>query len=104
MSEDLGRKELTEAVIASLEAGLLLLKLFKDGAQLEDLTALYTAWQSDEGGFKTKIQAGVEGYDQVLKEGQDLSVTEIVGLATELLAYVPKYLDALKKEMSPDSE
>lgn len=94
-----GVKELSEAVDGSLALGVVLAERLKDGVGMDDLGALWDTWKNDEV-IKAKLEAAVEGYKKIGVEVKDLDAGEGIEVAGLMLDYVPKYVDALKKDES----
>jgi len=98
-----GIKETVEAMIAGNEIGLFCCKRFKDGVQFEDFSAFYTALTTD-GEFKSVVQKGYENYKLIPEEVKDIDAGEGCELAAIQAEYVPKYVEALKKEEPAPAE
>jgi len=97
MSEEIqGTKETKELLIALLKVTPILLKQFKDGAQVQDATELYEKIVGNAE-MKAVILQAYEGYKLVPGELKDLSVKEGISLASELLPELFKVIDELKK-------
>lgn len=93
-----GIKESKELLIAANEIAICLISKLKDGLQLgEDVAAIILKLQTDQE-FKAKMDAGFTGVGEIKAELQDLSVSEIIDLASEQIQYVPKLIEAAKKE------
>ena len=97
MSEELGTKDLQEAVVGVLELSVFMIQRFKDGAQLSDAVAIWDKWKDDVE-FQGVLKAAVDGYENIAKEGGDLDAAEVVGLIGVMLPYVLKVANAFKKE------
>lgn len=92
MSEKIGVKELNEAMVGSLEMGLLIFSLAKDGFQITDPIEAIKAFNSNP-----KFAAALLGIKEISKEANDLDITEISELAKTFLDYLPLYVKALSK-------
>lgn len=92
-----GIKETTEVLVAANELALFLIKRIKDGIGVDDAAAIYEIIVGD-GEFKQQIIAAVENIQAVGDELSDIDVTEAVGLGVMQIQYIPKIVDALKKE------
>ena len=97
MTGQYGIKETKEALIASNEIAVFCAKRFKDGVQFEDFTAFYKAFTEDEE-FKAKLQDGWENGKQIPAEVKDIDLQEGIELTMVQIQYVPKFIEALKKE------
>lgn len=91
----LGIKESKELLHGLLELSMCLLDVFKDGVQAADAIELFNKITSDEK-IKEKFFAAFDGYKHLPAEIKDLDAYESVELIAELIAFVPKFLDALK--------
>jgi hypothetical protein len=91
MSEQVGVKELKEAILGLVVLGKAVAVLAKDGVDLSDAVALGQKFAADPA-FKDKVLEAVKGIDQVPAEVKDLTLAE--GL--ELAALIPQIIDALK--------
>lgn len=92
-----GVKEIKEALDGSLALGVVLAERLKDGVGIDDLSALWTRWGEDQE-LRDKLKAAVDGYEKISAEAKDLDLGEGLELASVMVDYVPKYVDALKKE------
>ncbi|MCH8156182.1 MAG: hypothetical protein IID18_00255 [Nitrospinae bacterium] len=90
-------RNLKEAIVGILELSIAIAPLLKDGIGLNDLGALWDIWKNDTN-LKEKLIVAIEGYDQIPDEVSDLSIAEGMEVAMVLLPYVPKLIDAFKKE------
>ena len=88
-------KETKDALVGINELSILLITLLKDGISLNDFSVLFEKVVKDEA-FKAKMEEAYNGIAQVPQELQDLSLSEIIELATLQVGYVPKIIDALK--------
>lgn len=94
--ETIGIIETKEVMIAANEIALVVVKHVKDGVQATDIPGIVVElFNSDD--FKQAIARAVENVTLVPKEVADISLTEVMDLAKEQLAYVPRLLAALKK-------
>lgn len=90
-------KETKEALVGVLEISVALASVLKDGVQLTDAADLYAKIWADEA-VKAKVLAAIENVKQVPAEVKDITVAEGIDLAIVAAQYVPKIIDALKKE------
>lgn len=90
-------KETKEALDGALMLGLVLAERLKDGVGLDDLGALWDKWKNDPV-VQEKLKAAVDGYENIDEEVGDLDTGEGLELGSVAIDYVPKYMDALKKE------
>lgn len=86
----IGVKELKEAIVAAVLVGKLAAVLMKDGVQMEDAVALMAKMQDAE--FKAKVMAGVEGMDKIPAELKDLQLAEML----EVAQVIPEVIAILK--------
>ncbi len=86
-------KETKEALKAVVVLGQFVASRLKDGAQVEDLVALFTKLAVDPE-FKAVLDEGIKGLDKVPEEIKDISFAEVV----ELLALLPEILALLGKK------
>lgn len=92
-------KETREVLVAVNELAVFLVERLKDGVGFDDVAAIYDKLKNDED-FKTKMQMAYDNIALVPDEVEDIDIAEGVELATVQLSYVPKYIEALKKEAS----
>ena len=97
MGEKESIKELSEGLVGVLEFALFMAERFKDGIGLDDMSALWDKWKNDPD-FKAKMKAAVDGSEKIPAEAKDLDLNEGMQLAMLMLPYVPKFIDAMKKE------
>lgn len=90
-----GIVETKEALVAVDEVALELVKGFKDGVQIGDFATFWTDFQNNPD-FRAKLEAAWDKHQAIPEEISDLDVGEVVELGLTELAYVPKFLDALK--------
>jgi len=100
--EKIGIKETKEALVGVNELSLALISVLKDGFQfVDDMTALWSKLQGDTE-VNAKMKAALENISMVPAEIKDLDAAEGVELAIEQAKYVPKIIDAFKKEESTE--
>ena len=93
-----GIKESQELLVAANEIAICLIGRLKDGLQVgEDVAAIILKLQADQE-FKAKMDAGFSGLGDLKAELNDLSVSEIIDLASKQIQYIPKLLEAAKKD------
>lgn len=97
MPEEFGIKETKEAVIGVFEVAIELIKGFKDGVQLGDFVQFWNDFKDDPE-FQQKLKDAYEGIGQVPDEIGDLDAYEGVELVGVVLPYIPKIIEAFKKE------
>lgn len=90
-----GIKETKEVLLGVNELAIVLIKLLKDGVQLDDAMALYAKISSDEA-FRGAVLNAVDKIAQVPSEIGELDIAEGIELASLQLSFVPKIADALK--------
>lgn len=90
-----GIKETKEALIAVNEVGLTMVKLFADGTQFQDAIDMWKKL-SEDAEFKACIATAYEGWNAISGEIADLDVNEALELVSAQLAYIPKFVEALK--------
>lgn len=95
--EKIGIKESKEAIDAMMELTLILMLQFKDGVQIGDFTALWAKLSSDPI-VKAKMMAAYENYKAIPKELGDIDAAEGVDMSILVLSYVPKIIEALRKD------
>lgn len=94
-----GIKETKELLVGVNEVGLVLMKHFKDGVQFKDALELFESIRSNPE-LLAKLYAAYEGYGNLPMELNDLDIKEGIELAQVQLEYLPKLVDALKKEQA----
>ena len=92
-----GVKEMGEAMVGINELSVFLATRFKDGVGLDDVKALWDKL-SDDDGFKEKLKAAAQGANLIPAELKDIDGGEALELAAIQLDYIPKLVEALKKE------
>lgn len=92
-----GIQETKDAMIAINEVGLTMVQLFADGAQFQDVMEIWKKLSEDET-FKAQLVAAYEGWSAISGEIADLDVNEALELVTVQLAYIPKFVDVVKKD------
>lgn len=92
-----GIKETKEMIIGVNELGLVLMNGFKDGIQFSDFAAFWSHYRNDTA-FQLALKAAWDNYQAIPAEIKDIDVGEGLELAAVQLEYVPKLVDALKKE------
>lgn len=90
-----GIKETQEVLVAANEVAILMVKLLKDGVQLDDFAKVFELLVSDEK-FKAKIAAAYDQVKMVPEELSDLGFFEAIELGRMQLTYVPKFVEAMK--------
>ena len=99
MDEKLGIKETKEAYIGANELGIFIAGRMKDGVGFDDAFALIKKLATDEDpAFKEVMRKAFEGISKVPAEVRDIDMIEGMELATMSIAYVPKWIEAFKKE------
>lgn len=93
-----GVQELSEAISGVNELGLVLAKMLKDGFQVVDDAAMLWNELGNNAQVKDALQKAVQGLGNVPQEVKDLDVGEGLELGALVVDYVPKYVDALKKD------
>lgn len=91
-----GVKETKEVLVAVLKVAPILVKQFKDGAQIEDVAALYAKFMSDAD-LKAAVMAAYDNYKMVGDEVKDLETAEIIELIMAALPEIQKLLQEMKK-------
>lgn len=87
----------TKELFSAVEAlSLLIVERMKDGAGIDDVTAIIGKLVSDDE-FKAKMSAAFDGVKNVPAEMGDLKLDEIVELAGMGIAFIPKVVEAAKK-------
>jgi len=92
-----GVEEVKEALVGINELGLLMVLRFKDGLDFGDFGAILDKWKNDPE-FKAKMEAAYTGYDKIPAEFKDIDAGEGIELAAEQVGYLPKLIEAFKKE------
>lgn len=87
-------KELVEGV---MEISLRLIDIFKDGLDVSDAAKIWDMVRNDEV-LKSKIVKAYEGHKKIPAEIADADSYEVVELMSCLLVFIPKIMDALKKD------
>lgn len=85
-------RELEELVEGIMELALLLTERFKDGAQAEDVMAIFMALQSNP-----KFKAAITGLGGLKEDVAGFDAARGVDVAVKVLSYVPKILELVKK-------
>lgn len=88
-------KEVKELLIGLNEISLLLLSVFKDGVQAQDIAVILKKVEENPE-LCEKLKAAYNGIDQIAAELKDLSLAEGVELGMIELGYIPKLIAALK--------
>ena len=91
-----GIVETKEVLVAANKIGVLICKLAKDGFQFSDVEAIVGAIVNDEE-FRKCLTKAVENVVNVPSELSELDLMEMFSLAQTQIAFVPEYIDALKK-------
>lgn len=91
-----GIQESKDLLVAVNEVSIHLVKLMKDGVQLEDAAALMALVVAD-GDLKLKLFAAYENAQKIPAEMKDLSLQEGLELAGIQVSYVPRLVEAFKK-------
>lgn len=98
MDAKLGIKETKEALVGVNELSIALIGTLKDGFQpVKDVTELYAKLAADPV-VSAKLMDAYANIGAVPAEVKDLDVAEGMELAGVQLAYVPKLIEAFKKE------
>lgn len=92
-----GVQETKDALVAINEVGLTMVQLFADGAQFQDVMEIWKKLSEDET-FKAQLAAAYQGWNSISGEIADLDVNEALELVTVQLAYIPKFVDVIKKD------
>ena len=92
-----GVQEISEALVGVNELAVYLAGALKDGFQLDDAMDLWKKLADDDE-FKGKLSRAVDGLGHVSAEFKDVDAGEGLELACLQLDYLPKLLDAFKKE------
>lgn len=91
MEEVIGVKETKEGLLAVVIVGAVVVKLAKDGVDLNDALALAQKFSSDAK-FAEIVKAGIEGADKIPAEIKDLKLAELL----EIAQILPQVLEAIK--------
>lgn len=89
-------KETNEAFIGIMEVALLLAVRFSDGLGMDDASAIWDKFKHDED-FKAKMNAAYDGWKKIPEELKDIDLKEGLELAVMAIAFVPKFIDEIKK-------
>jgi len=92
-----GIKETKEALIGVNALAVFMAVRFADGVDLGDLKALWDKWSDDEE-FQNIMKAAAENVGRVKAEIQDIDGGEGLELVNVQLDYLPKLLEAFKKQ------
>ncbi len=92
-----GIKETKEMIIGVNEVGLVLMNAFKDGVQFSDFPSFWSHYKSDPD-FQGAIKAAWDKHQQIPSEIKDIDIGEGLELTAIQLEYVPKLMNALKKD------
>lgn len=92
-----GIKETQEALIGVNEVSLFLAEKLKDGAQFSDATDFYSKLTTDEA-FKKVVSDAYTGYEKIPGEVKDVDPGEALELVGVQASYIPKLINAFKKE------
>ena len=93
MEEKRDVKEMKEMMVGLMEIALLLAKEFKDGVQIDDFMDIFMALKDDP-----KFMEAFKGLKEIPAEAKDLDLNEGMELAMMVMAYVPKFIEAMKKK------
>lgn len=91
-----GVKETKEVLVAVLKVAPVLVKQFKDGAQVQDVAELYMKITADAV-LKEAIMKAYEDYKLVGDEVKDLDTAEVIELLMAALPELQALLAELKK-------
>lgn len=97
MEEKFGIKETKEAICGILELSLAIAGVLRDGAQVTDLGTLLALFR-ESSEFKAKLEAAVQGSAKVPAEVSDLHLKEGLELTTEVIAFIPRFVDVFLKK------
>ena len=93
-----GINETKQALIGVMVLGEVVAKELKNGFQFPgDLVAVFAAIQADEV-KKAKLEAAIADIQKVPAELKDVSVAELIELASAVISELPALIEALKKE------
>ena len=95
LAEKQGIKETVEFTEGLGEVVCILIRVFKDGAQLEDIYKIWDEIKDNE--VKEALKKAWEGYEKIPAEVKDLDTFESVHLGTVILQLIPKILESVKK-------
>jgi len=90
-------QEVKDVIVGVNELSVYLISLFQDGIQAGDFVSMWDKMQTDAE-FKALLMKAYDGVPEIKKELQDLDVAEAVELVSLQASFIPKFLDALKKE------
>lgn len=96
VEEEESIKETREAFRAFTELLLFFIERFKDGVQIDDFLALYSDIVVNPE-MKALMLTAFEGYQKIPAELKDIDVYESCTLLSDLIAFVPRIVGALKK-------
>lgn len=99
-----GIQETKEVLLALNELSLMLVKHLKDGFQLGKDSAAIVGELMMNTELKASLSKAAENVSKVPAELKDLDVSEGVELAISQAVFVPKLIEALKKESSSSEE
>jgi len=89
-----GVKETKEALVGVNEIALHVARRLKDGVQFSDFLGFYSDFTGDAD-FKAKLEAAWNNYQAIPEEVKDLSLAEVIELASVEIEYVPKIVAEL---------
>jgi hypothetical protein len=89
-----GVKETKEALIAAAHIGPMLIKQFKDGAQLADAVAIANALQTEP--LKSMLAEAVDKANLIPVEMKELDIQDGAELLGALAAEIPALVEKLK--------
>jgi len=87
-------KEMLEAVNVLV---VYLIEKFKDGVQASDFIEMYSKLMVDPE-FKSKLMLAYENANQIPAEIKDVDLAEAVALISLQVNFLPKVIEAIKKE------
>jgi hypothetical protein len=91
-----GIQETQEVLVATNELALVVVKHVKDGVQIGDIGAVVGELISNVQ-FREALTKAVQNVAQVPAEIKDIDFAEGLELAKLQIAYIPKFVEALKK-------
>lgn len=91
MSGNIGVNETREAIDGIMEVALVLAEILKDGVQLSDVGAIFSAF-SDEGPTKDRLQKALDNIGAIPAEMKDLDLNEGLALGMSLMQYAPRFV------------
>lgn len=91
-----GIAETQEMITGLMEVTLVMIEVFKDGAQVTDIMLLWQKIGNDPQ-MRKYLAESFEGYKKIPAEIKDIDPAEAVQMVTMMAMYVPRILDALKK-------